>query len=56
MEMMKKLANQGLIVAAGRRFSCGKNEWGWVRMTIATTEDKIDKAIIAIKAYRESYF
>lgn len=48
--MGKALAQTGLILAPGRKFSCGKTECGWFRITFSTSAEKIDMALKAIEA------
>ncbi|KAI0190609.1 pyridoxal phosphate-dependent transferase [Astrocystis sublimbata] len=50
-EMIAQLVERGLIVAPGRKFSCGESEHGWARITFAVSGDKIENALGALGAY-----
>ncbi|KAI0436488.1 pyridoxal phosphate-dependent transferase [Xylaria telfairii] len=50
-DMIAQLAERGLIVAPGRKFSCGKNEHGWARITFAVPAERIENALDVLGAY-----
>jgi aspartate/methionine/tyrosine aminotransferase len=50
-DMVKDLAQRGLIVAPGRRFSCGENEHGWARLNFSVSQDKLGAALGLLEGY-----
>jgi aspartate/methionine/tyrosine aminotransferase len=47
-----QLAQTGLIVAQGQKFTPGGNEWGWARITFSTSTDKIQQALSIMEQFR----
>jgi gliotoxin/aspirochlorine biosynthesis aminotransferase len=50
-DMVKNLAQKGLIVAPGRKFSCGENEHGWARLNFAVSQEKLATALRLLEGY-----
>jgi aspartate/methionine/tyrosine aminotransferase len=54
MDMMTSLACKGLIVAPGAKFFGEKKEYGWARITFATTDSCIEAALKVLEDYNSS--
>lgn len=49
--VVKRLAENGLIVAPGQRLACGGKEYGWVRITFSQPVQKIQRALMIIQEF-----